>query len=61
MVASLTCSIPRYIRVRYEDLVDNTTETISAVYKHLKLGFSQKVQNVIYAHTHAENVTGTNG
>ena len=51
----------RYIRVRYEDLVDKTTETVSTLYRHLKLGLSQKIKNVVYAHTHAENVTGTNG
>ena len=47
--------------MRYEDLVDKTTETVSALYKHLKLGLSQKIKTVVYAHTHAKNITGTNG
>ena len=58
---TLECALCRYIRVRYEDLVDKTTETVSALYKHLKLGLSQQIKNVVYAHTHAENITGTNG
>ena len=47
--------------MRYEDLVDKTMETVTTLYNHLKLGLSEKVKNVVYAHTHAENVTGTNG
>ena len=51
----------RYIRVKYEDLVDNTMKTLETLYHHLGLGFSEKVKNIVYAHTHAENITGTNG
>ena len=51
----------RYIRIKYEDLVDRPDETVAALYKHLKLGLTQGIKNVVYAHTHAENITGTNG
>ena len=51
----------RYIRVRYEDLVDKTLDTVTNLYNRLGLGFSEKVKNVVFAHTHAENITGTNG
>ena len=52
---------PRYIRVRYEDLVDNTNTTLATLYRHLHLPFTKHVQNVAFARTHAENVTGTHG
>ena len=48
----------RYIRLSYDD---NTIETISTVYSYFQLGLTQSVQNVVYAHTDAENITGTNG
>ena len=51
----------RYIRVRYEDLVDNTNTTLATLYQHLNLPFTKHVQNVAFARTHAENVTGTHG
>ena len=60
MGAFFDIRICRYIRVRYEDLVDKTTETVVALYQHLKLGLSQQIKNVVYAHTHAENIKGTN-
>ena len=51
----------RYLRVRYEDLVDKTNSTLASVYEYLNLPFSKHVQSVAFARTHAENVTGTNG
>ena len=51
----------RDICIKYEDLVDRPEETVAALYKHLKLGLTQGIKNVVYAHTHAENITGTNG
>ena len=51
----------RYIRVRYEDLVDLTNKTLSRVYDRLGLPYTAHVQNVAFARTHAENITGTNG
>ena len=42
--------------------MDRPEETVAALYyKHLKLGLTLGIQNVVYAHTHAENITGTNG
>ena len=51
----------RYIRVRYEDIVDDTIATLTRVYNHLNLPFTKHVENVAFARTHAENITGTNG
>ena len=51
----------RYIRVRYEDLVDDTNATLARIYQHLNLPFTKHVQNVAYARTHAENITGEAG
>ena len=51
----------RYIRVRYEDLVEKTNSTLGDIYKHLDIPFTRHVQNVAFARTHAENITGTNG
>ena len=52
----------RDICIKYEDLVDRPEETVAALYyKHLKLGLTLGIQNVVYAHTHAENITGTIG
>ena len=51
----------RYIRVRYEDIVDDTVATLKRVYNHLNLPFTKHVENVAFARTHAENITGTNG
>lgn len=36
-------------------------KTLETLYHHLGLGFSEKVKNIVFAHTHAENITGTNG
>ena len=41
--------------------MDTPSETVTRLYKHLKLGLTQGIKNVVYAHTHAENITGTNG
>ena len=51
----------RYVRVRYEDLVDDTNTTLARLYNHLNLPYTKHVQNVAFSRTHAENVTGTNG
>jgi len=51
----------RYIRVRYEDLVDDTDKTLENIYSHIGLPWTEHVRKVIWSHTHAENVTGTNG
>merc|ERR1712055_439820 len=51
----------RYVRVRYEDLVDETEKTLEGIYSHLGLPWTEHVRKVIWSHTHAENVTGTNG
>jgi len=51
----------RYVRVRYEDLVDKTENTLEAIYSHLGLLWTEHIRKVIWSHTHAENVTGTNG
>ena len=53
--------IDRYIRVRYEDIVDDTIATLKRVYSHLNLPFTKHVENVAFARTHAENITRTNG
>ena len=37
----------RYIRIKYEDLVDRPDETVAALYKHLKLGLTQGIKNVV--------------
>ena len=81
-------SLARYIRVRYEDLVDDTDKTLENIYSHIGLPWTEHVRflqsmlkfkpkfqsspfaktiiffvarKVIWSHTHAENVTGTNG
>ena len=41
--------------------MDNTIATLKRVYSHLNLPFTKHVENVAFARTHAENVTGTNG
>ena len=51
----------RYIRVRYEDLVDHTNTTLASLYQHLNIPYTQHVQRVAFSRTHAENITGTNG
>ena len=51
----------RYIRVRYEDLVDLTNTTLAGLYQHLAIPYTQHVQRVAFSRTHAENITGTNG
>ena len=51
----------RYIRVRYEDLVDFTNTTLARLYHHLAIPYTQHVQRVAFSRTHAENITGTNG
>ena len=51
----------RYMRVRYEDLVDLTNQTLSLLYDRLGLPYTAHVQHVAFARTHAENITGTNG
>ena len=51
----------RYIRVRYEDLVDQTNTTLAELYHHLAIPYTQHVQRVAFSRTHAENITGTNG
>ena len=51
----------RYIRVRYEDLVDFTNTTLAGLYHHLAIPYTQHVQRVAFSRTHAENITGTNG
>ena len=51
----------RYIKVRYEDLVELTNTTLSRIYDHLGLPYTAHVQKVAFARTHAENITGTNG
>ena len=47
--------------MRYEDIVDDTIATLKRVYNHLNLPFTKHVENVAFARTHAENITGTNG
>ena len=47
--------------MRYEDIVDDTIGTLKRVYSHLNLPFTKHVENVAFARTHAENITGTNG
>ena len=47
-------SFGRYILVRYEDLVDNPMPTLSRLYKHLKLPFTQEVEDYLFNTTHAE-------
>ena len=51
----------RYIRVRYEDLVEQTNTTLARLYHHLAVPYTQHVQRVAFSRTHAENITGTNG
>ena len=51
----------RYVRVRYEDLVEETSDTLAGLYHHLGLPFTEHVQRVAFARTHAENITGTKG
>ena len=41
--------------------MDSTNTTLAALYQHLHLPFTKHVQNVAFARTHAENVTGTHG
>ena len=60
-VQSHSCYSCRYIRVRYEDLVDHTNNTLARVYKHVGLPFTKHVQNAAFSRTHAENITGTQG
>ena len=41
--------------------MDDTIGTLKRVYSHLNLPFTKHVENVAFARTHAENITGTNG
>ena len=41
--------------------MDDTMDTLKRVYSHLNLPFTKHVENVAFARTHAENITGTNG
>ena len=43
----------RYILVRYEDLVDNPMPTLSNLYNHLQLPFTQEVEEYLFKMTHA--------
>jgi len=46
-----------YIRVRYEDLVDNPEGELQRIYHSLRMPFTGDVKRVMYEHTHAPNNT----
>ena len=49
---------PRYIRIRYEDVVENAEKVIKKLYDQLNIPFTDHVREFIYKQTHAEE--GTN-
>ena len=52
--------LPRYIRVRYEDLASNTSSVLRRLYGHLGLSYTAQVEKEVYNHTHG-GTSGTNG
>jgi len=47
----------RYIRVRYEDLVDNPEGELRRLYGHLGMQYTEQINDVVLAHTKAGNNT----
>ena len=39
--------------MRYEDLVDNPTPTLSRLYKYLQIPFTQEIEDYLFKMTHA--------
>jgi len=44
----------KYIRVKYEDLVDQPSKTVFSIFNHLNLPYTKEVQESLYRHTHAQ-------
>ena len=52
----------RYVRVKYEDLVSDTTTTLRSLYGHLGLAYTEEVEKVVQQQTHARREdVGKNG
>ena len=45
----------RYIRIRYEDLVYNTTNVLKDIYSFLKIPYTKQQEESVHLHMHASN------